>query len=104
MRGRSRSSAIALGSELRKSGLVPSSHHSERIGGEGKKPVDRRAGVYRFDDLAVLGRVRCPAVLLECGIIRNRSEETLLRNPAYRRRIAEAIASAVSEFFRTGRR
>ncbi len=97
-RDRSRSFAIALGNELRKSGLVPSAHHSEPISGEGKKPVDRRAGVYRFDELAVLAKARCPAVLLECGIIRNRSEETLLRSPAYRRRIAAAVASAVSDF------
>ncbi len=92
-RGQSRSFAITLGNEMRKSGFIPSVHHSEPISGEGKKLIDERAGVYRFDELAVLKNAKCPAVLLECGIIRNRSEETLLRNRAYRQRIAGAIVS-----------
>ena len=58
-------------------------------------------GVYRFDELAVLKNAKCPAVLPEYGIMRNRSEETLLRNRAYRQRIAGAIASAVSAFLDT---
>ena len=98
----SRSFAIALGNELRKSGLLPSLHHAEQISGEDKKPIDRQAGVYRFDGLSLLGKVICPAVLLECGVIRNRSEETLLRSRAYQRRIAGAIASAVSGFLSRG--
>jgi N-acetylmuramoyl-L-alanine amidase len=97
----SRSFAITLGNEMRKSGFMPSAHHSEPISGEGKKFIDESAGVYRFDELAVLKNAKCPAVLLECGIIRNRSEETLLRNRAYRQRIAGAIASAVSAFLDT---
>ena len=97
-RNRSKSFAAALGNEMRQSGFVPSAHHSEQIEGEGKAPVDQWAGIYRFDGLAVLREARCPAVLLECGIIRNRSEETLLRSRAYRQRMARAIASAVSVF------
>ena len=102
-RDQSRSFAALLGNEMRQSGFVPSAHHSEPIKGEGKEPIDRRAGIYRFDGLAVLREARCPAVLLECGIIRNRSEETLLRSRAYQRRMARAIASAVSEFVDKGR-
>ena len=98
MRDAGRSFAAVLDNQLRKSGFVPSAHHSEPIRGEGKKPVDVRAGVYRFDDLSVLSHARCPAVLLECGIIRNRSEETLLRSRPYRQRMARSIASAVSAF------
>ena len=99
--GQSISFAITLGHEMRKSGFMPSAHHSEPISGEGKKLIDECAGVYRFDELAVLKNAKCPAVLLECGIIRNRSEETLLRNRPYRQRIAGAIASAVSAFLDT---
>jgi N-acetylmuramoyl-L-alanine amidase len=102
-RNQSISFAAALGNEMRRSGFVPSALHSEPIGGEGKEPIDQRAEIYRFDQLAVLREARCPAVLLECGIIRNRSEETLLRGRAYRRRMARAIASAVSAFLDKGR-
>ncbi len=101
MRDVSRSFAAALGNEMRKSGFVPSAHHCEPIRGEGKAPIDERTGVYRFDELAVLRQARCPAVLLECGVIRNRGEETLLRSRAYRQRLAGAIASAVSAFLDT---
>jgi len=58
-------------------------------------------GVYRFDELAVLKNAKCPAVLPEYGIMRNRSEETLLRNRAYRQGIAGATAPAVSAFLDT---
>jgi hypothetical protein len=99
--GQSRSFAITLGNEMRKSGFVPSAHHSEPISGKRKKPVDEWAGIYRFDEFAVLKNAECPDVLLECGIIRNKSEETLLHNRAYRQRIAGAMAWAVSAFLDT---
>lgn len=93
--GLSRSYAIAIGNQLRTSGFFPSAHHAEKIKGEGRELLDAEAGVYRYDDLVVLKESRCPAVLLECGIIKNRAEELLARNPAYRGRLARAIRSAV---------
>ena len=99
----SRSFAAVLGYKMRQAGFMPSAHHSEPVRGEGREPVDQKAGIYRFDELAVLGKTKCPAVLLECGIIRNRSEETLLRSRAYRQRMARAVASAVSAFLDKGR-
>ena len=90
-----RSYAISIGTQLRKSGFFPSAHHAEKIKGEGRQPIDGKAGVYRFDGLLILRESRCPAVLVECGIIKNRAEEMLLRSPAYRKRFARAIRSAV---------
>ncbi len=94
----SRSFALRLGKAMRDSGFPASAHHAEMMQGEGKEPIDARVGVYRFDGLVVLKDAACPAVLLECGIIRNRSEEMLLRNRAYRLRIARTVRSAVSGF------
>jgi N-acetylmuramoyl-L-alanine amidase len=93
----SRSYAIAIGKQLRKSGFFPSAHHAEMVEGEGRQQIDSKTGVYRYDGLVVLQKSHCPAVLLECGIIKNRAEELLLRNPAYRKRLARAIRSAVRE-------
>ena len=76
-------------------------HHAEKIKGECREIVDREKGVYRFDDLVLLRSVDSPAVLLECGIIRNRQEELLLNDPTYQSRIIAAISEALSEF-RTG--
>jgi N-acetylmuramoyl-L-alanine amidase len=91
----SRSYAMIIGNQLRKFGFFPSIHHAEKIKGEDRHQIDREAGVYSYDDLFVLKKSSCPAVLLECGIIKNRAEELLLRNPFYRRRLARAIRSAV---------
>jgi N-acetylmuramoyl-L-alanine amidase len=93
----SRSYAIAIGKQLRNSGFFPSAHHAEMLKGESRLPIDSEAGVYRYDGLVVLQGSRCPAVLLECGIIKNRVEELLLRNPPYRKRLARALRSAVRD-------
>lgn len=93
--------ALLLGAALLKNGLHPSMHHAEKIKGECREIVDREKGVYRFDDLVLLRSVDSPAVLLECGIIRNRQEELLLNDPTYQSRIIAAISEALSEF-RTG--
>lgn len=92
--------AQAIGKELRKAGFMPSTHHAAMLKGEGKQPVDTAKGVYRYDGLVILKESKCPAALLECGIIRNRSEETLLCSRTYRARMARAIRVAVKEFLK----
>lgn len=39
-----------------------------------------------------------PSVLVECGFLSNPAEEKLLRDPAYQRRLADAIADAAEEY------
>ena len=39
-----------------------------------------------------------PAVLLECGVIVNRSEEASLQKPEVQQRIADAAADAIVKF------
>ncbi|MFZ2448694.1 MAG: N-acetylmuramoyl-L-alanine amidase [Syntrophobacteraceae bacterium] len=94
----SRSFAAVLGERMRKAGFIPSAHHLEMAEREGRQPVDAEKGIYRYDNLVVLKDVKYPALLLECGIIKNRSEELLLRNRAYRLRMARAVRSAVELF------
>jgi N-acetylmuramoyl-L-alanine amidase len=60
--------------------------------------VDKEKGIYAFDDLVVLKTATMPAVLLECGVIVNRTDEENLNNPAYRKRLVEAICRAVQDF------
>lgn len=90
--------AQLLGSALLKVGFRPSLHHAERIKGENRQIVDKEKGIYRFDDLVVLKSVDCPAVLLECGIIKNRSDELLLGGTPGQLRITDAIRKAIIEF------
>ncbi len=53
-------------------------------------------GVRRHDNnLRVLEQTSCPAVLVELGFLTNRYEATRLATPAYRQRLAEALADGI---------
>lgn len=87
--------ARSIGSALRQAGLRPTLHHA----GRGNKVlVDRERGIYAFDNLAVLKHADMPAVLLECGIIKNSQEEVKLCDPGYQQRLVEAVYAALRAY------
>ena len=88
-----------LGAAMVARGFSPTLHHAEQIPGEGRNLVDKDFGLYEFDDLVVLKTAAMPAVLLECGVIVNRSEEASLQTPEIQHRIADAAAEAIVKFF-----
>jgi len=90
--------ALLLGQALLEEGFLPSLHHAEKIKGENRQIIDKKRGVYRFDDLAVLKSAKCPGVLLECGIIKNRRDELLLLSYPHQLKISAAIMKALLEF------
>jgi N-acetylmuramoyl-L-alanine amidase len=92
--------ASAIGAALQTEGFAPSLYHAEPIPGESKPFADRANGVHWFDNLVVLHSARQPAVLLEAGVIVNRVEEPVLREPGTRRRIAAAVADGVTRCLR----
>jgi N-acetylmuramoyl-L-alanine amidase len=87
--------ASKLGKALLQAGFTPTLHH---VAQENRLIIDRKKGIYAFDDLVVLKTAGMPAVLLECGVIVNRTEEENLNSPAYRKRLADAICRAVQDF------
>ncbi len=89
--------ARAIGRKLREAGYTPSLHHAEPIRGENRPLADAANGIYYFDDLVVLKTATVPAVLVEAGIILNRSDELLLRQPSTRQRLGAAIAEALRD-------
>ena len=93
--------ARLLGVAMVARGFSPTLHHAEQIPGEGRNLVDEDFGLYEFDDLIVLKTAAMPAALLECGVIVNRNEEASLQTPEIQRRIADAAAEAIMQFFRT---
>ncbi len=93
--------ATKLGERLYASGLRPTLHHAEPIPGENRELVDRRLGVYRYDDLLLLKSASVPAVLIECGVIVNRREERQLTTRAYRQRLLRAITAGIRGFCET---
>ena len=65
--------AHMLGLQLKSRGLLYAPHYVEKFMGRRQRQlVDAEAGVYRFDNLAVLQSTNMPAVLLEAGSIINR--------------------------------
>ena len=90
--------ARLLGKAMVARGFSPTLHHAEKIPGEGRNLVDHDLGLYEFDDLVVLKTAAMPAVLLECGVIINRSEEASLQRPEIQQRIADAAAEAIGKF------
>jgi N-acetylmuramoyl-L-alanine amidase len=86
-----------IGSHLLSAGFTPSLHHAERIKGENRELVDRKRGIYLFDDLIILKTAAMPAALLECGIIVNRQEETRLTNKTEQDRLVNALAAGIEQ-------
>ncbi len=58
--------------------------------------------VHYYDGLAVLRHATMPAVLFEAGVIKNRDEELLLRDPARIARMADGIATALAACLTAG--
>ncbi|MCR5259384.1 MAG: N-acetylmuramoyl-L-alanine amidase [Desulfovibrio sp.] len=92
---RSLSCARVLGEALRGAGLVPSTHHGEPISGENRTLLDAQLGIYLYDDLVVLKKSKCPALLLEAGVIIHPDEDKLVQTLDYKRSIANGIAQAI---------
>jgi N-acetylmuramoyl-L-alanine amidase len=87
-----------LGLELKSRGLVYTRHHLENVPGERRELLDREAGVYRYDRLVVLMYTKVPAVLVEAGIIVNRTDELTLEQPEHRALLTESMVAAVKQF------
>ncbi len=83
--------------ELQKNNFIPTLHHAEKIKGETRTLLDR--GIYEFSDLIVLKTASMPSVLIECGIIVNRTEEKLLSTPEYQQKIVDSIVLGIERYF-----
>jgi len=89
--------ASAIGRKLIEAGFKPSTHHAEKIEGEGREWADKANGVLYYDNLIVLKNAKIPAVLLESGVIVNRDEEQRMLDPAVREKIASAVALGLNK-------
>jgi N-acetylmuramoyl-L-alanine amidase len=92
--------ANLLGESMNARGFAPTLHHAEKIPGEGRNLINKELGLYEYDDLVVLKTAAMPAVLLECGVIVNRSEEVSLQKPEIQQRIVNAASEAILAFVR----
>ncbi len=90
--------AVILGSEMLKSRFCPTLHHAEKFTGGDKELIDKTRGIYKYNNLVVLKKAHMPAVLFECGIIKNRNEELQLKDPQYQHKIVAALFNAINLF------
>jgi len=67
---------------------------------EMKQVVKLVNDTHKFAGFAVLKAPDIPSVLVELGYVSNYTEEKYLRDPAYRRKLAGAIAKAVERYFK----
>jgi N-acetylmuramoyl-L-alanine amidase len=95
--GRSLACASAIGSEMRAAGFTPSRYHADPVLGEDRPFADEENGVHFYDNLAVAHTARMPSVLVEAGVIVNPAEDSRMRDPEIRARIARAIAEGVAK-------
>ena len=66
---------------------------------EMKQRVKLVSNAHKFAGFAVLKAPDIPSVLVELGYLSNYSEEKFLRQPAYRKKLGEAITKAVMRYF-----
>ncbi len=90
--------ARSIGAEFRRNFFTPTLHHAEKIKGENRPLLDEYLGIYRFDELVVLKTAKMPAVLVENGVIANRDEEILLRDPVYQRMLVLSLAQGLETY------
>ncbi|MCL4502254.1 MAG: N-acetylmuramoyl-L-alanine amidase [Deltaproteobacteria bacterium] len=89
--------AKIAGMELLNRKLSPTLHHADPIVGENRILLDKEKGIYEYNKLVVLKTATMPAVLLECGIIKNRDEENSI-NSDYRNKVVKAIVFAIIRY------
>ena len=66
---------------------------------EMRKSVKLKDNTHRFAGFAVLKAPDVPSVLLEMGYLSNRTEERLLKQKSYRKKLAVSTSKAVEKYF-----
>lgn len=76
-----------------------SSKFATYVVNEAQKQVKLVSNAHKFAGFAVLKAPDIPSVLIELGYLSNYNEEKFLRQPAYRKKLSEAIMRAVVKYF-----
>jgi N-acetylmuramoyl-L-alanine amidase len=95
--------AKLIGSEMIQNGFsVALHHHSDKR--RQRLLIDKKDGVYRSDKLVVIKETKIPAVLIECGVVKNLYEEYWLLQPEVRKNLVFSIVNGTDAFMKTGRK
>lgn len=91
--------AQSVGRSLLGLGRAPTLHHAEPIPGENRPLLDSTLGIYRFDDLKVLVQNTLPAILVEFGVLVDRTDEVYVSDAGNQARFAQALCRAIEDAF-----
>jgi N-acetylmuramoyl-L-alanine amidase len=94
---KSLSLAQCIGRSVLNLGRKPTLHHAEPIQGENRPLLDSTLGIYRFDDLVVLAKNPLPAVLIEFGVLVDRTDEAYVSDSGNQARFAQAVCRAIED-------
>jgi N-acetylmuramoyl-L-alanine amidase len=89
--------ATLVGQQFKAIGRNPTLHHAEPIKGEGRKLINERLGIYEAP-FGVLVSSPLPSVLVEIGVIVNRSEEESLNDQRFRKKVERALLAALAGY------
>ena len=78
-----------------------SAQYASYVVQEMKRKVQLVPNAHRMAGFVVLKSPNIPSVLVELGYLSNKTEERLLQQKSYRRKLAEALAKAVDTYFDT---
>lgn len=90
--------AKVLARRLQKLGRTPSTHHTENTKGEAYQAIDASLGIYDGQRLAILRNATVPAVLVEVGVLLDKTDEQLVSSPAFKDAFAQTVVDSVNEF------
>lgn len=92
--------AEALGKEMVSANRPISDYHTEKLENENRVFINKRLGVYQYDDLIVLKKATVPAVLLEVGVISDPKDELFIVDEKNRESLSNAVVRALQPFTR----
>ena len=90
--------ATRLGERLHTMGRAPNLMHAEPIQGENHPLLDHDLGIYEYNRLAVLRHAKVPAVLLEVGVITDRTDEAWVADAGHRQRMIGQIVQGLTQY------
>jgi N-acetylmuramoyl-L-alanine amidase len=75
-------------------GIPSASERRAYISDERRKLIDQNLNIWDYEDLAVSKHSIIPAILIEAGYLSNRNDVARLKDAAFQKRLADAIAKA----------
>jgi N-acetylmuramoyl-L-alanine amidase len=91
--------AKLIGSEMINNDFLVALHHKTTKQRQ-RLLVDKETGVYRSDKLVVIKETKIPAVLVECGVIKNLYEECWLLKPEVQEKLVLCIVNGTENFMK----